>query len=383
LTATPFAYSLDKINITVTSQGMSMKKRFCVKLVVLIGLIFFALGCTQDTEVKETPAAVDEVNETQATAIKTPLAGDRDNTNKSKPKKVDSDVAVSVDGKVLKKSELDKDVAALMKAYADRIPKDKTSEVRADVRTRFIENFIVRTLLQNEIEKRNIQASAKEINEVVEEIKGNLPSGKDLADFLKANNMSEEEFSERMASDVKIKKMIMQELGKKAKPTRREIKKFYNDHIDNFIIPENVHVRHILITIADKDSDKVKEQKKSKMEDIRTQIIVGADFAELAAKNSECPSRENGGDLGNITKGQTVEPFEDAAFSQDIDEIGPVVTTDYGYHIIQVLEKNKEVKIALKEVRQNISDYLMEQKQSEAFAALMEKLRAKADIVVN
>ena len=65
----------------------------------------------------------------------------------------------------------------------------------------------------------------------------------------------------------------------------------------------------------------------------------GDDFAEIARKNSDCPSKEVGGDLNFIRKGQTVKPFEDAAFSQKKNAIGPVITTEYGYHIIQVLDR--------------------------------------------
>jgi len=103
----------------------------------------------------------------------------------------------------------------------------------------------------------------------------------------------------------------------------------------------------------------------------------------VAKKNSDCPSKESGGDLGTITRGQTVKPFEDAAFSQKIKVVGPVISTDFGYHIIEVLERNPEKKVALNEVKEKISEYLEQQKQTEAFAALMDRLRSKAEIIIN
>ena len=130
------------------------------------------------------------------------------------------------------------------------------------------------------------------------------------------------------------------ESGKKTKPTEKEISKFYADNKDKFTTPESVHVRHILVTIDAKDDEKTKAEKKAKIENLRKQIVDGADFAEIAKNNSDCPSKENGGDLGEIKKGQTVKPFEDAAFSQEINAIGPVVTTEFGHHIIQVLGHN-------------------------------------------
>ncbi len=109
------------------------------------------------------------------------------------------------------------------------------------------------------------------------------------------------------------------EAGKKAKPTEKEISKFFTDNKEKFTTQESVHVRHILVTIDAKDDEKTKAEKKARIENLRKQVVEGADFAEIAKNNSDCPSKENGGDLGEIKKGQTVKPFEDAAFSQEIN----------------------------------------------------------------
>jgi peptidyl-prolyl cis-trans isomerase C len=108
----------------------------------------------------------------------------------------------------------------------------------------------------------------------------------------------------------------------------------------------------------------------------------GGNFAELARKNSDCPSKEAGGDLNFIRRGQTVKPFEDAAFSQQKDVIGPVITTEYGYHIIQVLDRKPAKKIALEAVKDKISAYLDQKKKSEAFDAVLKNLQQKAKIII-
>lgn len=293
------------------------------------------------------------------------------------------DIAVSVDGKVLKTAQLEKDVKELMKIYKDKIPKDKTKEAKADIKKQLVEKFIIRTVLENEIEKRKIEANEKEINESMNNIKANIPADKKFADFLKENNLTMKELNKVLAFDIKVKKIVLAQLGgDNTKPSKEEISKFYNDNTDKFTVPENVHVRHILVLINKGDDDKVKSEKKAKMENLRKKILDGADFAEVARQNSDCPSKEKGGDLGNIIKGQTVEPFENAAFSQEKNEIGPVITTDYGYHVIQVLDHNQKKTIALEEVESKISDYLEKQKQMDAFTALVKKLRENAKIIL-
>ena len=124
-------------------------------------------------------------------------------------------------------------------------------------------------------------------------------------------------------------------------------------------------------------------RKKEKIENVRKQLLNGGNFAELARANSDCPSKEAGGDLNFIRRGQTVKPFEDAAFSQEKNVIGPVITTEYGYHIIQVLDRKPAKKIALEAaVKDKISAYLDKQKKSEAFEAVLKNLQQKAKIIV-
>jgi peptidyl-prolyl cis-trans isomerase C len=106
-------------------------------------------------------------------------------------------------------------------------------------------------------------------------------------------------------------------------------------------------------------------------------------FAEVAKANSDCPSKNQGGDLGTFSKGQMVKPFENAAFSQKKGEIGPVVETDFGYHIIEVLDRQPaKIQNLDKETKSKISAFLQQKKNYEAFNEIMQGLKAKAHIVI-
>ena len=147
-------------------------------------------------------------------------------------------------------------------------------------------------------------------------------------------------------------------------------------------MPESVHVRHILVAKAAGDDEKAKTEKKAKADDLRKQLLGGADFAKTALTSSDCPSKQTGGDLGTFTRGQMVKPFEDTAFSQKKGEIGPVVETDFGYHVIQVLEKNSSKTMSLDaEAKEKITAFLTQQKQQQAFDLMVKGLRDKARIV--
>jgi Parvulin-like peptidyl-prolyl isomerase len=118
-----------------------------------------------------------------------------------------------------------------------------------------------------------------------------------------------------------------------------ELKAIYDKNIEKYRTQERVRVRHILIKTLDKPKEELPKLE-AKANDLLKQIKGGADFAELAKKNSEDPgSAVKGGDLDWVTRGQMVKPFEDAAFSLKPKEISNVVKTQYGFHIVQVTEK--------------------------------------------
>jgi peptidyl-prolyl cis-trans isomerase C len=289
------------------------------------------------------------------------------------------DIAVSVDGKTLKKADLEKNIKETLKRFKDKVPADKQKELRENIKNQLVNTFVMRTLLVNEIEKRNIQASPEEVKRAMDSLKSQLPPNKKIEEFFKENGISKED----VILSVKVEKYRNMEIGNKAKPSKQEINKFYNDNRDKlFTEPESVHVRHILVATKNEDDEKVKAQKKEKIEGLRKQLLSGSDFAEIARNNSDCPSKEKGGDLNFIKRGQTVKAFEDAAFSQEKNAVGPVITTEFGYHIIQVLDRKQAKKVALEDVREKISSYLEQQKKVEIFNDVLKKLQSKAKIMV-
>lgn len=133
-----------------------------------------------------------------------------------------------------------------------------------------------------------------------------------------------------------------------------ELKKQYLANIQQYQVPNQVHVQHILFrTVGKTDAEVAEVQKKA--EDVLKQAKRGAKFDELAKKYSEDPgSKDKGGDLGWIRQGQTVPEFEKAAFSLAPGQISDLVKTQYGFHIIKVLEKETAHTKAFEEVKASI-----------------------------
>jgi peptidyl-prolyl cis-trans isomerase D len=158
--------------------------------------------------------------------------------------------------------------------------------------------------------------------------------------------------------------------------TEAQLHAAYSQSMDNFRIPERVHVRHILIKTTDK-SDAEKKQLLAKAQDILKQVKNGGNFAELATKNSDDPgSAAKGGDLGWVVKGQMVPEFEKACFSLKPAEIGDIVTTTYGYHIVQVLEREPARIKPFDEVKAQLADDMKKEGLSDKVQSLGDQVHA-------
>ncbi len=154
------------------------------------------------------------------------------------------------------------------------------------------------------------------------------------------------------------------------------LRKAYEASKDKYRTPERVRERHILISTMNKPKE---EQAKleAKAADILKQLRAGADFAELAKKNSDDPgSAQKGGDLDWVTRGQMVKPFEEASFSLKVNEISNLVKTDYGFHIVQVLEKQEARLKPFDEVKADLATSLKKQMVFDRMQAMVDRAHA-------
>ena len=157
-----------------------------------------------------------------------------------------------------------------------------------------------------------------------------------------------------------------------------ELSAYYNAHIEDYKVKEQVKARHILIAVPQGADAKTDAAAKAKAEGILKQLRAGGDFAALAKANSDDPSKENGGDLGTFGRGAMVPPFEQAAFALQPGQISDVVKTNFGYHIIQVQQHDQAHVKPLAEVKNDIIPVLTQQKVGKAEQDYATKLAAQA-----
>lgn len=150
-----------------------------------------------------------------------------------------------------------------------------------------------------------------------------------------------------------------------------DIERAYNTNAEQYSTPEQVRASHILLKTEGKDDATVK----AKAEELLKQAKSGADFAELAKKNSEDEaSAKNGGDLDYFGRGRMVAEFDQVAFTLEPGHLSDLVKTQYGYHIIKVTDKKNATTRPLADVRQQLNDQLAYERAQAQAADLAQKL---------
>jgi peptidyl-prolyl cis-trans isomerase D len=159
--------------------------------------------------------------------------------------------------------------------------------------------------------------------------------------------------------------------------TDDDLKRAYQDNLQQYQVQNRVHAEHILFLTTGKTDAEVAEIRKT-AENVLAQAKKGANFEDLASKYSEDPgSKTKKGDLGWLVPGQTVPEFEKAAFSLNKDEISDLIRTQYGFHIIKVLDKENAHTKPFDEVKDQIRVPLLLQKVDQEAARIAEKMSAE------
>jgi len=337
--------------------------------VVMIGVV---AGCKEEEMETAENASVEPMPVSEPVAIP---------GKSNQPADPDAKV-VTVNGESLTRGKLDKELSMIMSSpqFAS-MPAQQAGMMRQQMESRVVDRFVSQQLLSAAAEEADVEATDAEVDEFVDGIRENIPEGITLESVMKERGIDMDKLRDDVAADIKIRKLLESKTAAIPAASEEDVVAYYEGNKEMFSVPESVSASHVLVKV-DKDADEeTKAAAKAKLEGIRKQIADGElAFEAAASEHSDCPSGQRGGDLGTFSHGQMVRAFEEAAFTQEIDKLGPVIETPFGYHIVKVTEKQAAGERKLDEVKDEISDQLtMKQKQT-VVQDYIEELRESADI---
>jgi len=297
-------------------------------------------------------------------------------------------VVVRVNGEEITRGEILEMMNIAMQQFGGRVPPQQLQQIRGQMYEQIKNDLITKKLIDAEVAKADITVDEAKVAETIDQLKSRpMPEGMTLESALAAQGTTLEEVTENIRTEMATRQLLESKTEDVPEATEEEAKEFYDSNPERFERPENVTASHILIQFDDSLTNETaiaesKAAKKAELEKIRADIIAGTvTFEDAAKQHSDDPgSKDKGGEYEGIQKGQMVPEFEVAAFTQEIGEIGDVVETQYGYHIIKVSDREEAGTVSFDEAKEQIMAFLSGQKKQQAVADYIKSLRDSATI---
>jgi peptidyl-prolyl cis-trans isomerase SurA len=300
--------------------------------------------------------------------------------------KVVEEIVARVNNEVITRSEFEH-----AKATADedaksdcqnRCTPEQLNQLIEDRKKNALRELIDQSLLVQRAKDMGISVEPDVIKQLDQiRIENKLPSMEALEEAVSKQGINWEDFKNNIRSGLLTKKVISSEVGSHISVPKDEIQKYYDEHKQEFMRPEQVALRSIEVNTTGKDATEVAELKK-KAETARKRIMDGEDFAEIAKRYSDGTTAKQGGYLGQYKRGELSKELEDTVFKMKRNDLTEVMETKQGFLIMQVLEHYDEGEQSLAKVENEINEKLYSQRMEPALREYLKTLREESYVVI-
>lgn len=208
----------------------------------------------------------------------------------------------------------------------------------------------------------------------------NIKSDKELEKLLTEQGMTMADLKQRLVEEFSPQQVIRAEVSERIAVPEKDARAYYEAHTADFEIPAQATVREIVVKAADAK----REGKRAEAERVRARVAeAGADFAAVAAEVSDAGTKQAGGLLGTVKKGDLAEPLDKAAFTLPVGEISPVIEAGYGFHILKVDARTDDAQKPFEDVKTEIENKIQNDRFAAEYKNYMKKAWTEATIWIS
>ena len=289
-------------------------------------------------------------------------------------------IAVTVDGTQISERQLQMAIDNYLQQQGTNIGAIRDPKRFKEVRAQILEVLIGQELLWQAASRDETIAEDAEVDQAFQRYQAQFDDATALAIKLREGGYNQDTFYEDLRHRISAQKWIDKYVKSNLEVSADEVHAFYLENGQEFTRPEQIRARHILIKLESGASDEARENARSVLSGVRQKIDGGGDFAALAKQISQGPSATKGGDLGYFMRGQMVAPFEQAAFALAPGEVSDIVETQFGLHLIQLVDRKPALQYAEQDISERIREHLMQQKYQPAVDAAVDRLKDEARV---
>ncbi|MGD2095537.1 MAG: peptidylprolyl isomerase [Phycisphaerales bacterium] len=278
-----------------------------------------------------------------------------------------------VNGEKIEDSAIKREVERMRPRYEEVFADKDPEEREAQLLDWSKDNVIEMTLLDQEAKKSTEKIPQDQIDSLLAKFKENNQDEEKIRKELGIG--SDEDFKEHIEMQMRVDRMLHEVCKDLPKPSKEDIRKYYEENAEQFESDEQIRVAHIVKYVNwQTDEATACERMKKAQEELKA----GAAFETIVGKYTDCS--DNGGDLGYITRGRMVEEFEDVVFNLGPGQVSDVFRTRFGFHIAKVYDRKPPAVLPFEQVKGQIIELLKEQIQGQAIDNFLDRLRGQAEI---
>lgn len=262
-----------------------------------------------------------------------------------------------------------------IKAYFESLGNVSCCERNDEFRGYARQNVVARVLLAQEALRACPPTPSDQVDEAIAKLKEenggeerffqSIGAGADQMDLIRRD----------VEVNLRVRNMLEQLGDAQSAPTDEDLRAYYDQHIDVYKTAEEVRASHILKAPARGEQ---RQAAYLTLRDVRQQLRAGADFDALAKEHSD--KAQDHIDLGFFKRGELAEEFELVAFSMEVGELSPVFASPFGFHLVKLTERKPAVPRPFDEVREQVREHFLQDRQQEITRKRVEELQAKATI---
>ena len=248
-----------------------------------------------------------------------------------------------------------------------------------------------KNLLRDQIDQSLLQQRAKDLgisveNDVIKRLdqvrqQNNFPSMEALQAAVEGQGMSWEDYKGNFRNQLLTQEVIRREVGSRVDIGHDDVKKYYDEHKQEFVRPEQVVLADIFLSTEGKTPEQVAVIQK-KANDLLARLKKGDDFSELAKRNSEGPTAKDGGELGAFERGQLSKQLEDTVFALNKNQLTDVIQTKTGFEVLKVLEHFEAGLQPVEKVEPEIENRIYAERMAPILRNYLGELREESYVVV-
>jgi len=293
-------------------------------------------------------------------------------------------VVARVGDRIITRSQYD---ARLRGGYAEvekTVPPAEVAARKAEYRKNLINEMLSELLIKDRADRIGLAVSPNEIKEAIDRLKQQygIDSDEKFNESLKTSGLTRVEMEGRLRDTLLTNKVFSRELRSREQLTDRELRDRFEREKEQYRLPERARLREIILVVPENADQSVVASISAKAQRIAETARTNTDFAALAKDNSQSPSKDQGGDIGTVARGELLPALDSAVFNAASGSVAGPVQTRAGFHIVKVEERLPSETPSFDSIKDQLRKEASDETFQRDYKSYIERLRKEAYVQV-